>query len=138
MKTLIAADGSSYAKRMLAFLAAHEEWFGPKHQYTVTHSMLAVHRAASYGESESSEIFIKPMAKRRSDRFGPCSSSMGSRTFVHMVGDAADSCANLAEEDKFDLSVMGSRVGSRLVNLLLGSAVTKVQAKGSTPSLLVR
>ncbi len=54
-----------------------------------------------------------------------------------MVGDAADSCTNLAEEDKFDLSVMGSRVGSRLVNLLLGSAVTKVQAKGSTPLPLV-
>ncbi len=31
MKTLIAADGSSYTKRMLAYLSAHDEWLGPKH-----------------------------------------------------------------------------------------------------------
>ena len=49
MKILIAADGSSYTKRMLADFAAHDEWLGPKHQYTVVHSVLAVpHRAAAF------------------------------------------------------------------------------------------
>ena len=49
MKILIAADGSSYTKRMLADFAAHDEWLGPKHQYTVVHSVLAVpHRAARF------------------------------------------------------------------------------------------
>jgi hypothetical protein len=28
MKILIAADGSPYTKRMLAYLAAHDEWLG--------------------------------------------------------------------------------------------------------------
>jgi hypothetical protein len=32
MKTLIAADGSPYAKRMLACIAAHDEWLGSRHQ----------------------------------------------------------------------------------------------------------
>ena len=35
MKILFAADGSSYTKRMLAYLAAHDEWLGGQHQYTV-------------------------------------------------------------------------------------------------------
>ena len=37
MKILIAVDGSDYTKRMLAYLATHDEWFGAKHSYTVVH-----------------------------------------------------------------------------------------------------
>ena len=49
MKILIAVDGSEYTKRMLGYLAAHEEWFGPRHSYTVIHGVLAVpHRAAAF------------------------------------------------------------------------------------------
>lgn len=29
MKILVAADGSSYTKRMLAYLAVHDEWLVP-------------------------------------------------------------------------------------------------------------
>ena len=49
MKILVAADGSDYTKRMLAYLAAHDEWLGAKHEYTVVHGVLAVpHRAAAF------------------------------------------------------------------------------------------
>ena len=48
MKVLIAADGSEYTKRMLAYIAAHDEWLGAAHDYTVIHGVLAVpHRAAA-------------------------------------------------------------------------------------------
>jgi hypothetical protein len=30
MKILVAADGSSFTKRMLAYLAAHDEWLGSR------------------------------------------------------------------------------------------------------------
>ena len=30
MKVLVAVDGSSYSKRMLAYLAAHDEWLGDR------------------------------------------------------------------------------------------------------------
>ncbi len=39
MKILIAADGSDYTKRMLAYLAAHEAWLGRQHEYTVLHAV---------------------------------------------------------------------------------------------------
>ena len=32
MKILIAADGSDYTKRMLAYIAAHDEWLGKHHE----------------------------------------------------------------------------------------------------------
>ena len=36
MKILVAADGSRYTKRLLAYLAAHDESFGSKeHRFTV-------------------------------------------------------------------------------------------------------
>ena len=38
MKILIAADGSPYTKRVLAYLAAHDEWLGPQHTYAVVRS----------------------------------------------------------------------------------------------------
>src|SRR5436190_2046372 len=42
MKILVAVDGSPYTKRMLAYLAALDDLLGPKHDYTVVHSVLAV------------------------------------------------------------------------------------------------
>ena len=58
MKILIAADGSAYTKRMLAYFAAHDEWLGTKHQYTVIHSVMAVpHRAAAFVGMETVRKF---------------------------------------------------------------------------------
>ncbi|MDP1535952.1 MAG: hypothetical protein Q8L95_02040 [Burkholderiales bacterium] len=35
MKVLLAVDGSACTKRMLAYVAAHDEWLGARHRYTV-------------------------------------------------------------------------------------------------------
>ena len=37
MKILVPVDGSPFTKRMLAYLAAHDEWLGDAHQYTLLH-----------------------------------------------------------------------------------------------------
>ena len=42
MKILLAVDGSKYTKRMLAYVAAHDEWLGPGHEYTVFNGVLFV------------------------------------------------------------------------------------------------
>ena len=140
MKLLIAVDGSSYTKRMLAYLAAHDEWLGPKHDYTVIHSVLAVpHRAAALVGSDVVRNFCEDDAEAVFRPIRAFFQKQGiAATFVHTVGHAADSIANLAEEGKFDLLVMGSRGHGDLVNLVLGSVATKVLAKCSTPVLLVR
>ena len=140
MKILLAVDGSAYTKRMLAFLAAHDELLGPRHQYTVIHGVLEVPgRAAAfvgknvvkeYYESEAEAVF-KPIRSFLEQQGIEAN-------FVHSIGHAADAIAHLAEEGKYDLVVMGSRGQGEVMNLVLGSVATKVLAKCSVPVLLVR
>jgi nucleotide-binding universal stress UspA family protein len=140
MKILVAVDGSPYTKHMLAYLAAHDEWLGAHHQYTVVHSVMAVPpRAAAavdkevltaYYEAEAEKVF-KPIrqffAKQKLDA-----------TFVTKIGHAADNIAAIANKGKFDLLVMGSHGHGSLGKLVMGSVTTKVIAHCETPVLLVR
>lgn len=141
MKILIAVDGSDYTKRMLAYLAAHEELFGGnRHEYTIVHGVLAVpHRAAAFAGPKLVREFYEADAE---DVFRPIRAFFAQQgveaTFVHTIGHAAESIARMADEGKFDLLVMGSRGHSEVMNLVLGSMVTKVLAKTSVPVLLIR
>ena len=140
MKILIAVDGSEYTKRMLAYLAAHDEWFVAKHSYTVVHGVLAIpHRAAAFVGQNVVEEYYESDAEVL---FRPIRAFFAQKgleaTFVHTVGQVGESIARLAEEGKFDLVVMGSRGNSDIVNMVLGSVATKVLAKCSVPVLLVR
>lgn len=140
MKILIAVDGSAYTKRMLAYLAAHDEWFGPKHSYTVIHGVLAVpHRAAAFVGQNVVREFYESDAELVFHPIRAFFAQQGlEATFVHKVGHVAESIAELAEDGKFDLVVMGSRGHGDIANLVLGSVVTKVLAKCSVPVLLIR
>jgi hypothetical protein len=80
MKILIAADGSDYTKRMLAYLAAHDEWLGAKHEYTVIHVVLAVpHRAAAFVGASVVREFYESMPRPSFGRSGPSSPNNVSR-----------------------------------------------------------
>ncbi|MEO8309564.1 MAG: universal stress protein [Caldimonas sp.] len=140
MKILIAVDGSEYTKRMLAYLAAHEEWFGPKHAYTVIHGVLAVpHRAAAFVGVQAVREFYDSEAE---DVLRPIRAFFAQQgldtTFVHTIGHIAESIASRAEEGKFDLVVMGSHGRGEVLNVVLGSITTKVLAKCTVPVLIVR
>jgi nucleotide-binding universal stress UspA family protein len=140
MKILIAADGSAYTKRMLAYLAAHDEWLGARHSYTVIHGVLAVpHRAAAFVGLATVREFYESDAETVLRPIRAFFEQQGIHaTFVHTIGHVAESIADLAEEGKFDLVVMGSRGHGDMVNLVLGSVATKVLAKCSKPVLLIR
>ena len=140
MKILVAVDGSDYTKRMLAYLAAHDEWFGPKHSYTIIHGVLAVpHRAAAFVGQKVVQEYYDSDAETVFRPIRAFFAQQGIEAkFVHTVGHVAESIAELAEEGKFDLVVMGSRGNSDVVNLVLGSVTTKVLAKCSLPVLLIR
>jgi nucleotide-binding universal stress UspA family protein len=140
MKILVAVDGSPYTKRMLAYLAAHDEWLGGAHVYTVIHTVpLVPSRAAAvldkqvltdYYVAEGEKVFkpIRQFFKKQGI----------TATFVSKVGQAAEIIATMAEKGKFDLLLMGSHGHGTLSNLVMGSVATKVLAHCSTPVLLVR
>ena len=140
MKILVPVDGSSFTKRMLAYLAAHDEWLGDAHQYTLLYVTAAVPpRAAAVLDkdvlqahyAEESEKVFKPIRtffnkqKLRAD-------------FVSKVGPAADTIANLATKGKFDLLMMGSHGHGLLGSLVLGSVTTRVMAQCEVPVLIIR
>lgn len=140
MKILVPVDGSPFTKRMLAYLAAHDEWLGDAHRYTLVHVTPAVPpRAAAVLDkavlqghyAEESEKVFKPIrtffAKQKINA-----------EFVAKVGPAADTIANLASKGKFDLLMMGSHGHGLLGNLVLGSVATKVMAHCETPVLIIR
>lgn len=140
MKILIAADGSAYTKRMLAYIAAHDEWLGAHHAYTVFHGVLAVpHRAAAFVGQKTVREFYESDAEMVFRPIRAFFEQQGIEArFVHSVGQVAQSIADLAVEGRFDLIVMGSRGHGDIANLVLGSVATKVLAKSSVPVLLIR
>lgn len=140
MKILAAVDGSPTTRRMLAYLAAHDEWLGGRHDYTVVHvvpavppraaAMLQKAMLASHYAEESERVF-KPI-RAFFARQGLAA------TFVPKVGPAAEAIARLAEKGSFDLIVLGSHGHGTLSNLVMGSVATKVLATCRVPALLVR
>lgn len=140
MKILIAADGSSYTKRMLAYLAAHDEWLGSHHQYTVlTVSPPVPPRAAAvldrdllkgYYADENERVFkpIRVFFRKQGIE----------AEYAAKVGHAAETIAKTAEGGSFDLLVMGSHGNGTLGSLVMGSVTTKVLAQCKTPVLLIR
>ena len=140
MKILIPVDGSSFTKRMLAFLVAHDEWFGGSHQYTVLHvaspvppraaAMLDKATLQAHYDEESQKVF-KPIrsffAKQKV-----------SADFVARVGVPADVISDTAARQRFDLVMLGSHGHGALANLVLGSVTSKVLARCDRPVLVVR
>ena len=139
MKILVPVDGIPFTKRMLAYLAAHDEWLGGAHAYTLLHVAPAVPaRAAAMLDkavlaahySDESEKVFKPLrsffAKQKI-----------AAEFVAKVGPAADAIAALASKGKFDLLMMGSHGHGALASLVMGSVTAKVLAHCQTPLLIV-
>ncbi|MDT9001936.1 universal stress protein [Paucibacter sp. APW11] len=140
MKILVAVDGSSYTKRMLAYLAAHDEWLGPAHQYTVVHAVAALPpRAAGVLDKDTVKAYYQDEADKVFKTLRNFFAKQKLHAdFVSKVGPPADVIASAANKGKYDLLVMGSHGHGTLGNLVMGSVVTKVMAHCSTPLLVVR
>ena len=140
MKILLAVDGSPYTKRMLAYLAAHDDWLGAHHEYTLVHAVPPVPaRAASaldkatvkgYYDDATEQVF-KPI-RRFFERQGL------NAQYVGRVGRASEVIVAQAAKSGCDLIVMGSHGHGALARLVLGSVATRVVAESKVPVLLIR
>lgn len=140
MKILLAVDGSSYTKKMLAYLATHDEVFSPKNEYTLftaqtplpprARAAVGADIANSYYADEVEKV-TAPVVKflKRHGIDGKVSSK---------VGSPGELIAKTAAAGDFDLVMMGSHGHSALANLVMGSVATQVLAHCKVPVLLVR
>lgn len=140
MNILLAVDGSTYTKRMLAYLATHGELFATGNNYTVltVQPQLPPRARAAVGKAvvdqyqlEESEKVLAPVSKFLLRHGIDAKTSW-------KVGHAGDTIAKFAESGKFDLLVMGSHGHGTLANLVMGSVATAVLAHCKVPVLLVR
>ena len=140
MKILVAADGSSFTKRMLAYMAAHDEWLGSAQQYTVVHCTPQLPpRAAAYFDRDTLSSYYRDESEKVFKPIRTFFNRHGMEvTFSGTVGHAAEVIASLADKGKFDLLVMGSHGRGMLGNVVMGSVATKVLASCKTPVLIVR
>jgi len=140
MKILLAVDGSAYTKKMLAYLATHEELLGATHEFTVltVQPALPPRARAALGKevvdnyhAEEAEKVLAPVCKFLA-RHG-----VDARRSVK-VGAVGESIAKLADSGKFDLVVMGSHGHGAIATLVMGSVATQVLANCKVPILLIR
>ena len=140
MKILLAVDGSSYTKKMLAYLTTHDELFSADNEYSVltVQPALPPRARAAVGKEIVDEYYadeankvLQPVAKFLERKKITLNTA-------YKVGVPGESIAKFADAGKFDLVLMGSHGHGTLGNLVMGSVATQVLALSKVPVLLVR
>ena len=141
MKILLAVDGSPFTKKMLAYLAAHEELItAGRHEYTAltVQSALPPRARAALSKEVVEEYYAEESAKV----LEPVSKFLAQSGITvnarAEVGPAGETIAKIAEEGKFDLIIMGTHGQGSLGKLVMGSVSTQVLANCSVPVMLIR
>ncbi len=140
MKILLAVDGSSYTKKMLAYVTTHMELFAGDNEYTAltVQGALPPRARAAVGKQVVDEYYAEEAAKV----LDPVTKFLGRHDIkvkgISKVGNAGETIAKTAENGNFELIIMGSRGHGALGSLVMGSVATKVLASCQVPVLLVR
>lgn len=140
MNILLAVDGSAYTKKMLAYLAAHEELLGPNHDYTVltVQAPLPPRARAALGKeaadtyhAEEAEKILAPVAKFLGRQ------GVQPKRIVK-TGAVGETIGKVADTGRYDLLVMGSHGHGAFVSAVLGSVSTRLLSRTKVPVLLIR
>ncbi len=140
MKILLAADGSPFTKKALAFLATHEGLAGPGDELVVLHvqppiaprvkTMVGAAEIAAYHEDEAQKV-IEPITAFLQRHQVPFRCSW-------VVGSPCDEILAAAEAEKVHMIVMGTHGHGLVGRFFLGSIAQRVVARCEVPVLLVK
>jgi nucleotide-binding universal stress UspA family protein len=140
MKILLAVDGSAHTKKMLAYLATHEDVFGKADEYVAFHVQMAL--PPRVRSAVGKEVVTKYHSDEAEKVLGPVCKFLARHDMTvkssWKVGPPGETIAKFAQEGKFDLVVMGSHGHGALMNLVMGSVATQVMANCKVPLLIVR
>jgi nucleotide-binding universal stress UspA family protein len=140
MKILLAADGSSYTKKALAFLITHEEIAGGEGELIVVNVQPAVPprvktmvgaAAVNDFHREEAEKVLRPIEKFLARHDIAYSTKWA-------VGQPGVEVVKLAQKEKAQLIVMGTHGHGVLGRALLGSVAQNVLTSCDIPVLLVK
>lgn len=140
MKIVLAADGSEFTKKALAFLVTHEELVGKEDELLVLNvqvpvpggvkSLLGSAEVAAYHREESAKVLdpIKSFLDRHPLRYR-CSA---------VVGFPVDEIIKAVTKEKAQMIVMGTHGHGLFGRALMGSVAQRVVAESEVPVLLVK
>jgi nucleotide-binding universal stress UspA family protein len=140
MKIMLAADGSKFTKKAIAFLVTHESMLGPEDELVVLHvqppvpprvkTMLGASAIAAYHTDEATKVLapIERFLKRHNLKF---------RT-SWVVGSPSAEVVRIAKREKVHMIVMGTHGHGVIGRALMGSVATKVVSECDIPVLLVK
>ncbi|MBK6866814.1 MAG: universal stress protein [Burkholderiales bacterium] len=140
MKILLAVDGSSYTKKMLAYLTTNLDMFAGDNDYTVltVQGTLPSRARAAVGKEVVDTYYAEEAAKVLDPVIKYLQRHELKVKSLSKVGNAGEVIAKTAASGKFDMVIMGSRGHGALGSLVMGSVATRVLANCDTPVLLVR
>jgi nucleotide-binding universal stress UspA family protein len=140
MRILLAADGSKYTKKALAFLVTHEGFTAGGGNIAVLNvqapvpprvkTLIGARAVADYHGDEARKV-LDPIERflSRHDVAFKCR---------WLVGHAADEIVRAAQRGGVDMIVMGTHGHGLLGRALMGSVAQKVVAEAKLPVLLVK
>lgn len=140
MKILLAADGSEYTKKALAYLVTHEGLCGPGDELFVlnvqvpvpvrVHAMMGAQVVNEYYHAEAREVLdpIEQFLKRHALKFHTAT----------VVGSPAKELLAAATRHGAQLIVMGTHGRGLIGRVVMGSVAQRVVADCEVPVLLVK
>ena len=141
MKILLAIDGRKKKKKMLAYLCAHDELINAgRNTFTAltvlpaipprARAVLSKEMVDEYYREEGAKV-LDPVRKYLEQ------SCIFPKERLE-VGHPGDIIASIAEDEKYDLIIMGTHGHGALGRLVMGSVSTQVLANCSVPVMLIR
>lgn len=140
MKILLAADGSKFTKKALAFLAAHDSFSHAGNEISVIHVQAPLPPrvktftgadVVAQWHREEAERVLQPIERFLARHPLPFKTRW-------VVGHAPDEIVKAAQRDKADMIVMGTHGHGVFGRALMGSVAQRVVADSDIPVLLVK
>ena len=140
MKVLLAADGSKYTEKALAFLVNHESLVGSNDELFVLNvqlqvparvkNMLGSAEVAAYHREEGDKVLtpIKTFLDKHALKY----------RYASVVGHPVEEILKAAAAEKSQLIVMGTRGHGLIGRTLIGSIAQRVVSDCDIPVLLVK
>jgi nucleotide-binding universal stress UspA family protein len=140
MKLLLAADGSKFTKKALAFLVTHENLLGPDDELVVLHvqppvpprvtTLAGATLVATYHREEAEKVLepVKRFLARHEIAF----------TCSWVVGSPVAEILKAVKKQKCHMVVMGTHGHGLLGRALMGSVAQRVVTDCEVPVLLVK
>lgn len=140
MKILLAADGSKFTKKALAFLAAHDSFMHDGNELSVIHVQAPLPPrvktftgadVVAQWHREEAERVLQPIERFLAKHTLPFKTRW-------VVGHAPDEIVKAAQRDKADVIVMGTHGHGVIGRALMGSVAQRVVTLSPVPVLLVK